>query len=389
MTTVVKAANAAEFLSFVPRLLGFVPRNSVVLVPFAGSRTLGAARVDLPRREDAAASTATFVGMMCRVEPATGLAAVVYTDEDFPADGIPRSDIADGILARAEASGLRVVDLLCAARDGWASYLDPDTPAGGHPLSLLESVPVGAEHFPDPIGDQWSGAELPTVDLAESERVGRALASLRRALTLLCGSEDEQGGDDSVTADPDDAAGSRIDPRALEAVCLLDDLPALFEEALLWDDGAIDPYNAAALAWCLARPALRDVALVQWCGDIGRGDEALDAQLRWEAGADYPRSLASRMWGEGPQPDPERLRDALQTARRVAAAAPRASRAGALAACAWLSWALGRSTHADHYAGLAIDIEPEHGLAEIVRSMVAAGHLPDWAFHRNARPDPI
>ena len=28
----------------------------------------------------------------------------------------------------------------------------------------------------------------------------------------------------------------------------------------------------------------------------------------------------------------------------------------------------------------ACDLEPEHGLAEIVRSFVHAGHLPDWAF---------
>ena len=55
---------------------------------------------------------------------------------------------------------------------------------------------------------------------------------------------------------------------------------------------------------------------------------------------------------------------------------------GPLATCAWLAWALGRSTHAELYARRACDIEPEHGLAEIVQSFVHAGHLPDWAFRR-------
>jgi hypothetical protein len=69
----------------------------------------------------------------------------------------------------------------------------------------------------------------------------------------------------------------------------------------------------------------------------------------------------------------------LETALAVA---PRADRPGTLAVCAWLSWALGRSTHAEVYASAAREIEPEHGLSEIVLSFVAAGHLPDWAFRR-------
>jgi hypothetical protein len=72
-------------------------------------------------------------------------------------------------------------------------------------------------------------------------------------------------------------------------------------------------------------------------------------------------------------------------ARHAAAIAPREARPGPLATCGWLSGALGRSTHADLYALEACEIDPEHGLAEIVRSFVHAGHLPEWAFQRPAR----
>lgn len=37
-------------------------------------------------------------------------------------------------------------------------------------------------------------------------------------------------------------------------------------------------------------------------------------------------------------------------------------------------------THADAYVRQALHADPRHGLAEIVGSFVAAGHLPDWAF---------
>jgi hypothetical protein len=395
MTTIVKAAGAAEFLSLVPHLLGYVPSQSLVLIPFDGSRSLGAMRFDLPSAGpdalDAAAST--VLGIVCRVPQADAVAAIAYTDAGFAdGDGMPHLDLFDALRRRADACGLGITDALCVGRDGWGSLLDPDCPAAGRPLSDLASSPAADLPAPAPGRDQASGAELPPADPATRERTARALIALDRGVALLCGgdsaepaadSADGAGDAASVVDDPD-----RVDPRALATVCRLDDLPTLFEEALSWPVDDLDPYDVAAMAWCLARPSLRDVALVQWSGAIGDGDEAFDAQLRWESGEEYPVHLAMRMWGEGARPDPDRLERALELTRRVAAASPRAVRPGALAMCAWISWALGRSTHADVYASLACEIEPDHGLSEIVRSFVHAGHLPDWAFTRPPRRKP-
>ncbi len=378
MTTIVKAGTAAQFLSLVPRMLGYVPSNSVVLVPFEGTRTRGAMRIDLPAVADLDAAAATHVGLVCRIEAADALAVVVFTDELFGGGAAPWTALAQGIRDRADASGLRVVDMLCHAPDGWASYLDSDTPPGGRPLPELLEADVATPALADiPLaaGDQWSGATLPAVDFAEKERVGTALKAIRVAIE----------GFGSHATGP----RARVDPRALEAVCLLDDLPALFEEALQWNPEMLDPFDAALLLWCLDRPATRDVALVQWCGDIDRGDEAMAAQLRWEAGEPYPADIAERMWGEGPQPSAERLQGALEIARRIAAAAPRAVRPGPLAVCGWLSWALGRSTHAEWFADRAAEIDPAHGLTGIVQGMVRGGHLPAWAFPPTATWRPL
>lgn len=370
MTTVVKAASAAQFLSLVPRMLGFRPSRSLVVIPFGASRTLGALRLDLPDEDaDADAVAATVLGMVCRIEDADGLTAVVYTDDAF-AERMPRFRLAAALRDRADECGMRLLDALCVGPDAWGSYLDRDLPAGGRPLTDLGDEPAGAEHLAMVDGDQSAGAELPACHPAEREAAATALQSLGEAVGLLCGN------DAGAAAD----AGTRVDPLALSAVCSLDDLPALFEDALRWDAAALPPYDLAVLIWCLSRPALRDVALVEWCGGLAAGDEAFDAQLRWEAGEEYPAHLAMHMWGEGPRPDPVRLEKALELARRAAAAAPEPAAPGPLAVCGWLSWALGRSTHAERYAVQACEIEPEHGLAEIVRSFVYAGHLPDWAF---------
>ncbi|GAA2000200.1 DUF4192 family protein [Microbacterium ulmi] len=405
MTTTVRAADAAQFLSFVPHLLGYRPTRSLVLIPFEGSRSAGALRFDLPATDDAHELdriAATLVGTVCRIPRVDGVAAVAFTDESAD-DGMPHAALARAIEARAHECGLDVTDLLCVGSDAWASYLDADRPPGGRSLAELDIAPAGLPDLPVADGDQASGAELPRPDSAAREDVGRALRSLERAVALLCGPDAEprrRGGSASSprgrvaaptdsgeptachTEEDDDA--TRIDPGALVAVCRLDDLPGLFEEALEWDAAALSPYECAALIWCLSRPSLRDIALVEWCGGIEAGDEALDAQLEWEGGAEYPAHLAMHMWGEGDRPDPDRLERALALARAAACVAPEDRRAGCLATAAWLSWALGRSTHAERYAVQACESEPEHGLAEIVRSFVHAGHLPDWAFRRPA-----
>jgi hypothetical protein len=394
MTTIVKAASAAQFLSLVPKMLGYRPSRSLVLIPFAGSRSIGAMRFDLPsaaESDEIDRIASTLIGMVCRLPEADAVAAVAYTDETFADHGMPHRDLIEALEHRAEACGIRMTDALCVGPDAWGSHFDPLRSEDGRPLDELGDEPRGAEHLAVADGDQAAGAELPRVDLAEKERTARALAALEDAVRLLCGPESVgpafsratgSTAPEAMASADDTPDGRRVDPQALATVCVLDDLPTLFEEAMGWDADSLAPYDAAALTWCLSRPSLRDIALVQWCGGMSAGDEALDAQLRWESGEEYPAHLAMQMWGEGERPDPDRLDAALALSRRIAAAAPREVRAGPLATCAWLAWALGRSTHAERYATLACEIEPEHGLAEIVRSFVMAGHLPDWAFRR-------
>ena len=378
MSLTVKAADAAQFLSLVPRLLGFTPTRSLVLVPLAQGRSLGAMRLDLPPDDAVDAVAATAIGMMCRIAEADGIVAVVYTDAGLSlregrAPELPDRALIDALSARADACGLRVLDALTVAADGWGSHLDPQLPEAGRPVDELLVRGADADALrtvgaaDPPAGDQSSGATLPRVDAGARKATAAALRSLEASLEAICGIPS--------TTRPT----PRIDPAALKAACELDDLPVLYEAALAWHPSA-DPMRTAMLGWCLARPALRDVALVQWTSDERGGGAAMEAQRRWEDGADYPAELASVMWGEGPRPDAVRLGQALALVREVAALLPKRLRPGALAMCAWLSWALGRSSHADRYAAMALHLDAKHGLADIVRSFVRAGHLPDWAF---------
>lgn len=372
MTSVIRAAGAADFLALVPHLVGFTPTRSIVLVPFEGSRSLGALRFDLPPDDLDQTSrdqlSATAIGMVCKVSHVDAMAVVVYSDDPVAPDALPGADVVAAVLSRADMCGLRVVDALCVGRDGWGGYLAPEAV---HPLEELASPPAEAAAVSPAEGDQLSGAELPRVDLAEKERVAVALREIDRAMSGLFGE-----------ARPPDDAARRLPPGALAAVCRLDDVPLLFEEALEGVPAHLDPYDAASLVWCLSRPALRDVALMQWASDLERGDEVYGAQMQWRSGDDYPEHLAAPMWGAGASPDPERLAAALALVRRLAAASPRDRRPGVLAAAGWLAWASGRASHAAAYCTRALEIEPEHGLAGLVRAMADASHLPEWIFRR-------
>ncbi|WP_295012581.1 DUF4192 family protein [uncultured Microbacterium sp.] len=377
MTTIVHAAGAAELLAAIPALTGFTPRNSLVLLPFRGARTAGAIRFDLPPSDDAGDGppgllsefAATAVGLVRRVPGTDALAIAVYADPD----GViragapprpPRSGLVGAVEREAERRGLRIVEALHVGGTSWADYRDPAFRA--HPVHDLPDTPA-VPGFVGPAPDQLSGAELPRAGLVETESVGRALQAIERVL----------GPAHARRATPGPAP---VDPRAQEVALLLDDLPSFLED-LLDSPEASSPFLAAALAWILNRPALRDVALVQWARGIDIGDAALTAQLAFTgAGIEVPAEIGRTMIGQGPRPDPDRLGVALTLVRRTASLAPCDARGGPLAAAAWLSWAIGRSTHAAHYLGLLAAIDPDLSFARLLRSVVDGGILPAWAF---------
>ncbi|MEV7873621.1 DUF4192 family protein [Microbacterium sp. NPDC089188] len=369
--TVVRTASSASFLALVPHVLECTPRRSLVVVPFADGRSLGAMRVDLPRGGPAEAESiaSTVIGMACKVASTDAIVPVVYTDEAVAGDsGLPERALIDEVVSRAGICGLRVLDALVVGPDAWACYLDP---AGAAP-GLLSEISDAAARVPDglPRTDQFSAAALPAVDAEAVEWVARLLG------------------------DVDDALGRPRDRRRLplarraqadEVVSLLTDPPALFERAVTATGGMRSPV-IAALAFCLERPSLRDVALMQWAADVATGDAVLRAQTAFSAGTPFPEDLARPMWGEGERPDPERLRTALETSRRVAAAVPLDRRPGPLSACSWLAWAQGRSSHAATYAEEALRIDSQHGLSTIMLSLLDAGRLPEWVFERPTSP---
>ncbi|MEV7631920.1 DUF4192 domain-containing protein [Microbacterium sp. NPDC089318] len=369
MTTIIHATDPAELLGLVPALAGFTPRRSIVMLPFRGSRTQGAMRIDLPDTDvDPDDFADVALRALLQVPDTDAVALVVYTDEaatQVP-DGVllPRLSLVEALVDVCAHTGLHVIEALCVTADGWGDYLDDEPMV--RPLDDIQPAPP-VPGIGDVSGDQLAGAELPPSDLVDREGVGRALRDLGEAIEHRM-----HGG----------AQGTDNPIALMAAEVMLDDLPH-FIEHLLDTPADDDPYACAALLWCLSRPPLRDAILVQWATDLDFGYRAFDAQLAFSSErTTVPDAVGEVFMGRGPRPDLDRLGCALQVVRYAAARAPRQAKVGALTAAAWLSWAMGRSSHAGAYVDEALRLDPGHSMASLISSILAAAMLPEWVLRR-------
>lgn len=367
MTTIITAHGAHDFLALVPSLAGFTPRDSIVLVAFRGNRTCGALRIDLPGENAPApvrkAFATTMLGMVCKIPDVDAVVPVVYTDDTFEQyAGPPRRALIANLTTRARHGGFLVRDALCVARDAWGSYLD-DGPRRGRPLDLI----------------------------AEAEaRQSQSMPGERPPLADL---------DAESTFEQADAVGCEQVTTKFEALSALRDsaelLPALYWEynfdgdAVAFADGLLEPgggdertNDAALLAFLVQSPAVRDTVLMTWCWGTTAGDESALTQRMYAAGEDIsamPGAGALGGW-DMPRPDPRRIRLAIALLKFVTARVPVSARPPLLTMIGWLYWALGGGSVAGRWVEQAQAVDPGYGLADLLDTMLNAGHLPEWAF---------
>lgn len=332
--TVLKAQDKSQLLTAMTTLLGYTPTESLVITPFHGNQARGAMRIDLPPVGDAdviAAYASQALGMICRLEGVTGIAAAIYTDGDEAL----HSPLAADLSTVSNMIGLDIAALFYSTPNAWGEYFTGE--AHTEPAAAIDNAPALAA------GDQHTGNELPpTVD---------ALAEAVAVATFPT--------DDDAT------------------------VTALLEDVLTLDLDAPEPSTLAHLAAVMAIPALRDAALIQWASDEQTGREAVAAQTAWTMeSAPLPEHIARIYIGEGERPEPQRLEAALAACLFTAAHVTGREHAALLAAAAWLSWAMGRSTRAGHYIDHAAQTDPDLTIVDTLRPMLAVGMLPAWAFIR-------
>jgi hypothetical protein len=271
-----------ELLQAIPYLLGFHPRDSVVLVGLAAHAVVVTARLNLEDAHGLALSRT--VGAMCSGGAEEFVGAVYAPVGVVPGEPFPFDDVADTVASAAAVAGCSLTDLLLVSGQRWWSYVcDGDCcPPDGRPLDHASSTVAAAATYaglvalPDraalertlePLPEQQRELLTPLIEAAEHEchravldaRRARHDRSVKRALFAAARRSDEPRGAAALT----DAEAARFGV-ALTDIAIRDALwMAVDGERLdgraLWLELARrlpGPYDAAALflyAWACWR----------------------------------------------------------------------------------------------------------------------------------------
>ncbi|MDR5701298.1 DUF4192 family protein [Agromyces aerolatus] len=379
MNSPIRIASAQDLLALTPVLAGYRPERSLVCLAFREDRVAGVLRYDLPtaipEREPLVSAA---IGVLCRIPDIEGLVVVTYSDARF------RSRAAAGerallrlLMRQARQAGFATRDAIRVACDAWGSLLDPETPADGHPLELIESSsvlqhPSIAGRAPGAIDD---GTALPQIADAEVELVRTALRELEAEYGAAAGAE---------------GARSRSWPeheaelRTAQPVDLVESLLARTPATPPTDD---DVVRLAWFARLAAVPVSRDAMMLQIAFGPRVGRTALADVPEPVGGAHL--ALGRMLLGETcERPDDERVRRGREVLLRTAASAPPRERAGLLCMASWLVWATGRGTAASTLLDASLAADPGHAMAQLLHRYFATGALPEWLFERrSARAD--
>lgn len=124
----IRLSDPAELIAAVPHLLGFHPRDSVILLALRGTRLGLTLRADLVGADQAPFLAEQLVVPMARQRP-TGVALVIIGGGLGPADDPPHRGLVDSIDAVFSGAGLPVVHAVWAAATAegasWRCYDDP------------------------------------------------------------------------------------------------------------------------------------------------------------------------------------------------------------------------------------------------------------------------
>lgn len=408
MPTTIRTREPRELLALVPFQLGFHPSNSAVVLSVRAARSrIGlVARVDLADLADRRAGpqlARALVGHLV-ADGARRVVVVLYTDADLQGDGA-----AD---PRRRAAGLVALDHLQDAAEQALGALDPWVvgphgyyalgctdraccPAGGRPLTDLQSTRIGAQMVLEGLqvaGSRDDLVRLPSTSPAARKSARRAQSRWRARGLAAVGTADLHRWRRAGLAHWREAFGQA--QAGLGGGQGAGDLDGEQEPARPGEDheergrGSL-PASFGSCGWQPSGPAVvgrllagledvlvRDAVLLTFVPDA---DRVADRVVAGDATADVGAALRAIIDPvHGTRPDRRRTAAARTVLEHLVAHAGRDGHAPALTLLAVLAWWEGDGARAGVLVDRALTAEPGHRLAVLMDDALRTGMPPGW-----------
>lgn len=406
------ASRPEDILGFIPHVLGYWPRQSLVAMTLQG-RSLGATlRVDLPGPE----SQERHVEYAERIrdylasdEKADGVLLAVFTDQGWADGTVARVwlPLLDSLGAVLEVSGMPLRDSWLVGPDYWRSALCEDgdcCPLPGRSTQQIRDSRLNAEMV---FRGSLIGSEPASPADAGQEAGG-----------------EEASGDQALALAAEQRFHTQLSRQWQSRECF-ESVLAMWRSSTVADmarEGTLSPTAAGFLRATLRIPAWRDAITVMAAGGYANALRGAEAFGFFEDGApcagplpqDLPEELAALIPGQQnpvPQPMSGTKRNSFPVHHTHEAAgygevllglAPETPDWAAMesldgllgslaavgsgeasAACltlrGWIEWCRGRGSFADALYARALVACPGYRLAELLREVLLRGTLCGWA----------
>ncbi|MFK5583914.1 DUF4192 family protein [Serinicoccus sp. LYQ131] len=359
----VRVSGARQLLALLPRLLGYHPDHSVVLVltetsttpgaPSSPARVVMSCRLDVPTVQELPALSAQLAPVLRRAVDGTPGIRLMHAfghDLDEGPDGRPRPDLVAALhlalLRLADEAGAHLHDLLLVRDEG---------------RSLLPVVADGEPVHPVP---GWTGSPDPRDVPATADLVLRGRGALRsrtELVSLVRRRDPEAGRATAVALAVQDVGGPP--PDVNEGLTLL--------TACVLQGHRPTPAERARITRVLRRRWARDALLARWLPELF---PAHDLEGPGQVG-DLVRRLP--VWR------PEEAAPALDRLLALVPQVPLEECAPLLTVTAMMAWGSGEGSIANETCAFALEVDPGYVMAQLLDRALQHGLRPP-RVHRSA-----
>jgi len=367
MTHTIRASEPCELLALVPYQLGFVPRDSAVLVGLRGPRRRVGMMVrtdvgDLAHPAGGPQLARNLVAAAAR-DGASAVVLVLYREQELRDDEQLDGAASAALDALCDAIGdaLDVRGVVAVGTSTYHEILPSGRLVGGRPLADLEATAVGARMVFDGVAVLADRDDLGRVPVATPER--------RRVAARAAQAHGRP---------PADARGSSDGWRSRSLAQWRSAVRAAAREAGPGREPRARPTQWGRIGEALEDKRVRDAVLVTLVPGTGRVAERFCASDGRECVDDV--GLAVQVIADptvAVAPDPALLEPARAVLRQVAAHRDGGS-APALTLLGVTAWWTGHGAEASVWVDRALEIDPGHSLASLVRAALDAGLPPGW-----------